>query len=300
MTDERVRYLNDELGLRATAAVTTDLVSEATARHRCTPTTTAALGRTLTAAALLGSALKGEGSSLTLRITGGGPAGTIICTCSARGDVRGYLQHPEVDVPPTPQGKLDVAGVVGSDGYLSVAYDLGLREPYSGSAPMVDGEIARDLSYYLTISEQMPSAVGLGVLVGSGGAVMASGGFLVQHLPAVGDDTRERISQAIADIARRCEELESVSHLIVEGAGAHDLITRVAGDTFMRLTASEELRLCCECSRQKAADLLVATEDGRFLTDGEGVRKIKCEFCGQTYAFDPGELADLAENTDEQ
>lgn len=299
MPDERVRYLNDELGLRATAAVTTGLVSEAAARHRCTPTTTAALGRTMTAAALLGSALKGKHSSVTVRISGGGPGGTVICTCSARGDVRGYVQNPEVDIPPTPDGKLDVAGVVGTDGYLSVGYDLGLREPYSGSAPLADGEIARDLSYYLTVSEQMPSAVGLGVLVGSSGAVMAAGGFLVQHLPTGRVEEQERVSQAIAEIARRCEELESVSHLIDEGAEAHDLIARVTGDASMRLTASEDLRLRCGCSRQRAADLLMATEDAQFLTDGEGVKEVKCEFCGETYVFDPKELADLAADTDE-
>ncbi len=286
MSDTRERYLSEDLGIRAITAVTTGSVDEICQRHHCAPTTAAALGRALTGAALLGASLKGKQDHLTLRINGGGPSGTIITTCDSEGNIRGYVQNPSADLPPTPGGKLDVAGVVGGNGFISAAYDLGLKEPYSGSASLVSGEIAQDLTYYLTVSEQVPSAVGLGVLVKGRSRIQAAGGFLIQRLPSARDD----VDDALAKIMRRCQELDSVSHFIRDGADAADIMKYVAGDLPFRFIGREPIRFQCNCTREKAAQLLSALSDnspGDLSQPGEP-EEITCQFCGQTYRFEAG------------
>ena len=292
MSDTRARYLSENLGIRAVTAVTTRSVDEVCQRHHCAPTTAAALGRTLTGAALLGASLKGKQDHLTLRINGGGPAGTIITTCDSEGNLRGYVQNPSADLPPTPGGKLDVAGVVGKNGFISAAYDLGLKEPYSGSASLTSGEIAQDLTYYLTVSEQVPSAVGLGVLVKGRNRIQAAGGFLIQRLPSA----RDGVDDVLAEIMRRCQELDSISHFIRDGAGSADIMQYVAEDLPFRFIGSEPVRFQCNCTREKAARLLSALSDNSpgDLSHPGGPEELTCQLCGQKYRFEAGEAAHLS------
>jgi len=286
MTDVRVRYVSEELGLRAMAADTTLSVGKITGQHRCRPTAAAALGRTVTAAALLGTNLKGDRTTVTVRVDGGGRSGILLATCDGRGNVRGYMANPQADLPPTDEPKLDVAGIVGTDGYFSVAYDFGLRTPYSGSAPLLNGEIAEDLTYYLTTSEQVPSAAGLGVLIGSSEAVEAAGGFLVQRVPMRHEDEGEA-EEALDDILRRCQEIDSVSRFIESGGAPSDLIRSLISDLPFRKIGSDTVQSHCTCSRARAIHLLqsMTAEEVQKIAEGTKPQEIKCEFCGAQYRF---------------
>ncbi len=300
MSDARVRYVCEKLGLRAMAADTTDSVRQITERHECRPTATAALGRTVTAAALLGANLKGERGTVTVRVDGGGPAGIIVGTCDGRGNLRGYIANPGADLPPTGGPKLDVAGIVGTDGYFSAAYDLGLRTPYSGSAPLLNGEIAEDLTYYLTTSEQLPSAAGLGVLVGADEHVEAAGGFLIQRVPRDSRD-EEETEEALERIFQRCQEIDSVSRFIERGGAPSELIRNLVSDLPFRQVGVDEVQFHCTCSRERAGHLLqsISPEEVQEIAESSEPGVIKCEFCGAQYQFTREEMNNLAGRDDE-
>lgn len=276
--------------VRALAARTTDLVEEARRRHGTSPTATAALGRALTGAALLGSALKEE-QTLTLRILGDGPIGGVIADVDAEGRVRGYARDPAADVPLRPDGKLDVGGIVGRRGFLYVTRDLGVGQPYTGSAALVSGEIAEDLTRYLLASEQIPSAVGLGVLVSPDLSTRAAGGWLLQALPGADPAAMGRLERNVA-------ELEAVSRQMESGRSPEDVLGALLAGQEWHVVGSRPLRFACRCSRERAFASLIALgrDELRDMAAGDDGAELTCHFCGEVYRFTGGELAGAAAN----
>jgi len=273
------------------AVRTSRTVEEARLRHETTPVATAALGRALTAAALLGALLKGK-ETVTLRIIGDGPLGGVIADADAEGNVRGYVKNPRVDLPLKEASKLDVGAAIGRRGFLHVTRDLGLKEPYTGSCPLVSGEIAEDLARYFAHSEQIPSACALGVRVNREG-VVAAGGLLVQVLPGTED---------LEDKARMLEEnlkgLGAVSSLIEEGASPEDLVAMATRGVPTRILGAQEVRFRCRCSRERIEEVLVSLPPeqlAELLSTREGssesLIEACCHFCRERYRFRPEELA---------
>lgn len=291
--DYLVRAVATDGSFRIFAARTTKTVEEARLRHNCWPVAAAALGRTMTAALLLGANLKGE-DILTIRVLGDGPLGAIIVSANASGQVRGYVQEPQVDLPSTPEGKLPVGAAVGN-GQLHITRDLGLKEPFTGSVELVSGEIAEDMAHYLTISEQTPSAVSLGVLVDIDNSVIAAGGLLLQLLPHADEDILENLEANLA-------ELPHLSTLIKEGATPEDIIKRVTKGLEIKILESSPVCFCCQCSRERLEDLLlgIGKEEVTSMLEEQGGAEINCHFCSEQYRFDQGDLQRILEKIEEQ
>ncbi len=275
--------------VRAFAVRSTKLVEELRRRHDTFPTATAALGRTLTTATMMGAMLKGE-EKLTIQVKGNGPLGQIVVDANAKGDVRGYVDHPHVHLPSNAMGKLDVAGAVGTEGFLYVIKDLGLKEPYRGSVPIVSGELGEDFTYYFAASEQTPSAVGIGVLVAPDGAVISSGGLIVQLLPGLADDEIDAIERAIST-------LPPVSALIDQGLSPEEVIKWVLPD--VQIQESMDVQFKCECSRERVERTLVSlgSEEIQAIIDEQGVAEVVCHFCNEAYQFEREDLERILEQT---
>lgn len=287
MADYLVRATAAGGNARFLAAVTTALVAEAVRRHGTWPVVSAALGRALTGAALLGAGLKGR-ESVTLRIDGGGPIGGLIAEADGEGNVRGYARNPRVDLALNAEGKLDVGAAVGREGFVHVTRDMGLKEMYTGTSPLVSGEIAEDLTHYLWRSEQTPSAVALGVLVEAGGGVRAAGGYLLQLLPGADAEVR-------AHLEANLQALGAVSLAVDAGSTPEALMATALRGMDHKLLDRQELRFRCRCSRSRAEAILLslgAAELGRLLAE-DGGAELRCEFCAAVYPFDAGELAAL-------
>lgn len=264
------------------------LVQRAREIHGTTPTASAALGRTLCAASLMGNMLKEDDASLTVRIGGGGPAGQIIAVSDSGGNVRGLIENPGVELPLRPDGKLDVGGAVGRDGMLTVSRDLGLREPYIGSVQLVSGEIAEDVTAYLMESEQVPSACGLGVLVNTDRSIRAAGGFIVQLMPGADESL-------IGVLEENIFLMDQVTTVLDED-GAEELFHQVLKGLEYHITEREPVEYRCGCSRERFGralttidradliDMVVAKEDA----------EIVCDFCGTKYVFTHEDLRALA------
>lgn len=270
--------------VRVYAAVTTNLVNEASQRHGCGALASAALGRTMTGALLLAATLK-EKECITVKFQGDGPLGSITADASAEGAVRGYVAHPEVELPLT-NGKLSVGQGVGR-GILSVTRFTGLREPFTGSCEIYSGEIAEDLTQYLFQSEQTPSSVGLGVLVEKDGSVRAAGGFIIQPLPNASEETLSRLEKNLS-------ELRAVSAMIDSGLDAKGMIAELLPGMDIRYLATEEPVFRCQCSKRRTEEILLTLE----LKDLEqlvrdGHTEVCCQFCGEKYQFNKEELIAL-------
>ncbi len=289
MADYLVRAIGDGGNVRAFAAVTTDLVEEARRRHDTWPTATAALGRALTGTAMLAATLKDPDESLTLRVAGDGPLRGIICDADEQGQVRGYVNEPHVDLDPTPQGKLNVGGAVGS-GMLYVTRQLALQGIYTGSAELVSGEIAEDLAYYLTRSEQTPSAVGIGVRVGPDGAVVAAGGYMLQLLPATPDADRDRLEENLV-------KLGSVSLAVEQGMTPEEILAAVLSGIDYQILERRDLRFACKCSRERAlgAIALLDEKDLAALVEEDRGAELTCHFCNEVYRFSEEEVRRVRE-----
>ena len=270
--------------LRAFAAVTTDVVEEARRRHDCYPVAAAALGRTLTGALLLGATLK-ENENLTLRIAGDGPLGGLIADTDGAGNVRGYVRNPQIHLP-SKNGKLDVGGAVGQ-GYIYVTRDAGLKEPYTGSAPLVSGEIAADITHYLSASEQTPATVALGVLVNPDCSVQAAGGFFVQVMPGVEEAVIEHLEANL-------KKLPPVSALVNAGGTAEDMLAGVFNGLTWQVLAEQKPRYYCRCSKERLARVF-ATLERQELQEmiDEGRAEVRCHFCNEVYLFSKEELAEI-------
>lgn len=286
--DYLVRALAYDGRVRALAVRLTKTAGEAQKRHHTLPTATAALGRTLAATVLMGSLLK-PGDTVTVQIQGDGPLGHVVADADAAGNVRGYVHNRNVDLPINSSGKLDVAGAVGRNGYLYVIKDLGLKEPYRGSVPLVSGEIAEDFTYYFARSEQTPSAVALGVLVAPDGSVRAAGGLILQLLPGA----TEEDAVCLEDHIKR---LEPISTLFDHGLSPEEAVERAVGDEGRaEFVASEEVRFHCDCSRERLERVLVSLgeqelEDLARKKDGT---ELVCRFCNSRYRFSAQEIRRL-------
>lgn len=287
MRDYMVRGTAAHGQIRAVATVTTQTVEDARIRHTTSATATAALGRSLTAAALLGAGLK-NGQSVLLRVLGDGPVGGIIAQADAEGHVRGYAMNPHADLPETNAHKLDVGGIVGRQGTLHITRDLGMRTPYHGSAPLVSGEIAEDLASYLATSEQVPSIVSLGVLVAPDLHVLASGGLCVQALPGAS-------KEVIAELQERARRLPPITQLVARGSTPEEILSAALGDITPTIGDTSPVVFRCRCSRQRVEEMLcgLGADELDALLEQEGQAEVTCRFCGDRYVLARPEVETL-------
>lgn len=286
--DKLVRATAQNGDVRIIAAITTDMVQEGVKLHSCTPTAAASLGRMLTAGSLMGALLKNESDSLTLQISGGGEAKGVIVTAHSDASVKGYIGNPEVDLPLNEQGKLDVGGAIGKDGYLKVIRDMGLKEPYVGQVPIYTGEIGDDLAYYFTVSEQTPSAVALGVLVDTDRSIKASGGFIIQMMPGA--------SEFIADIIMfRLQEIPSVTSMIEKGMTIEEILQYVFEDMDLKIYEEMKPEYKCDCSRERVERALISIgkKDLKELYEDGKSEEILCHFCNKAYVFTNEDVGNL-------
>ncbi len=270
------------------AVDSTDGVAGAEQIHQTSASVTASLGRLLTAASIMGMQLKGEGDSVTLRLAGDGPAGTLLAVSDSSGNVKGYPQNPVVEIPLNSYGKLDVAGAVGKNGTLYVIRDIGLREPYIGQTPIVSGEIAEDITHYYAVSEQIPTVCGLGVLVERDLSVLAAGGYLVQLLPGADEACIEKLEENINRMA-------PVSTLIHEGKTPQE-IAFMALDGFLPQVLDEgRMEYRCDCSRERVERALISLGRDELLAMAEEqpLTEVRCHFCPRVHRFSPDELRGL-------
>ena len=286
--DELIRMITTDGYVKAMAVSGREMVERARQIHKTWPVATAALGRTLMGASMMGSDLKGEGSSLTLRIRGGGPLGTITAVSDSEGTVRGSVQTGAVDLPRKAPGKLDVGSAVGQDGEITVIKDLGLKEPYVGSIQLVGGEIAEDIAAYFVESEQIPTACALGVLVAPDGGVTAAGGFLVQLLPGAPEETITLLEQNIA-------ALGPVSQVMDRGVSAEEMLRQVLEGFESEVLERAGVEYRCYCSRERVSRALISlgAKELREMIDQQGSAQLTCQFCDAVYDFTAQELEEL-------
>jgi molecular chaperone Hsp33 len=294
MKDQLIRGTAWDGKLRGFALRCTELVREMQQRHSTLPTATAALGRTAAAAAMIGAMLQDD-EKLTVQVKGDGPLGQIVVDANALGEVRGYVDNPEVNLPPNAQGKIDVRGGVGTTGFIHIIKDLGLKEPYRGSSPIVSGELAEDFTYYFAISEQTPSVVGLGVLVDIDGSVLHAGGFIIQLMPGLGP--RERITDAeITKLEEAVASMPPVTSLLTQGETPEGILKHMVGDNFT-LLAEQPVVFKCQCSQERVERTMLslgAHELQNLIDEGETV-EVVCHFCNTHYQLSADELRVLLE-----
>ncbi|HIX98112.1 Hsp33 family molecular chaperone HslO [Faecalicatena contorta] len=285
-TDYIVRATAAGGQIRAFAATTRDLVEEARRRHNTSPVATAALGRLLTAGVMMGSMMKNDTDVLTLQINGDGPLGGITVTADSQGNVKGYVQNPDVILPPK-NGKLDVGGAVGI-GLLTVIKDMGLKEPYSGQTILVTSEIAEDLTYYFANSEQVPSSVGLGVLMEKDNTVKCAGGFIVQLMPFAEEKVISRLEENVGKIT-------SVTKLLEEGYTPQQLLSDLTEGLDLEVTDTMPARFYCNCSKERverAVASIGAKDIQEMIDEGKDI-EVKCHFCNTAYNYSVDELKSI-------
>lgn len=288
--DEIIRMITGDGMVKAVAVTGRDMVERARQIHKTLPVATAALGRTLMAASMMGDMLKEEDGSVTLQIKGGGPLGAITAVSDSRGNPRGYLQNGQVDIPRKYQGKLDVGTAVGSSGSLTVIKDMGLKEPYMGSVQLVSGEIAEDITAYFVESEQVPTACALGVLVDKDQSVAAAGGYLVQLLPGADESVIQRLEESIA-------RLGPVTDALHGGADAVQLLERVLEGQEPELLERRPVAYKCYCSRERVSRAIISMgkEEMQSLIEEQGGAELTCQFCDKVYRFTKEDLQELLE-----
>ncbi len=264
-----------------------DIVERARQIHGLSPTASAALGRTLCAASLMGNMMKEADAAVTVRINGGGPIGSVLAVSDCEGNVRGYVAEPSVDLPLRSDGKLDVGGAVGRDGMLTVIKDIGLREPYVGSVELISGEIAEDFSAYYVESEQIPAACGLGVLVDTDCSIRAAGGFIVQLMPGAPDGLIEKLEDNIFFM----DQLTT----ILDEDGMEEIINQVLKGLEPRILEESEAEYRCYCSRERVAEALKSVGAAALeeIAQQEEPTEVGCQFCDKVYVFTPDEIKDL-------
>ena len=284
-----IRCITSNGQVMATAVDTTDIVNRAEQIHTTSAVVTAALGRLLTAASMMGNMLKGKDNSLTLRIQGGGPVGSLIAVSDFNGDVRGYVTNPVVELPLNDKGKLDVGTAVGKEGNLYVIKDLGLKDPYNGTVPLVSGEIAEDITAYYALSEQTPTVCALGVLVNPDLSVKCAGGYIIQLLPAAEEATIDKLEDGIKDI-------ESVTKMLMDGMTPEDIIRRALKNFEVEVLYEQNIEYKCNCSKQRVEKALISMgkEELESMAAEMDGAEINCHFCDKVYKFTRGEIAALA------
>ncbi|MGZ9794284.1 Hsp33 family molecular chaperone HslO [Bacillus atrophaeus] len=276
--------------VRAYAADTTDMVNEAQRRHDTWPTASAAIGRTMTATLMLGAMLKGD-NKLTVKVEGGGPIGAIVADANAKGEVRAYVSNPHVHFELNEHGKLDVRRAVGTDGTLSVVKDVGMRDYFTGQVEIVSGELGDDFTYYLVSSEQVPSSVGVGVLVNPDNTILASGGFILQLLPGTDEETITKIEQ-------RLSQVEPISKLIQKGLTPEEVLEEVLGEK-PDILETMPVKFHCPCSKERftTAILGLGKKEIQDMIEEDGQAEAECHFCNEKYLFTKEELEELRDET---
>ncbi len=285
---ELVRAMTKDGFVKAVAVTTADMVERARQIHKTLPTATAALGRLLSAASMMGNMQKVENGSITLQIKGGGPLGTVLAVSDAEGNVRGYVQNPQISLLEKYRGKLDVGAAVGTDGMLTVIRDLQMKEPYIGSVELVSGEIAEDITEYFVQSEQTPTACALGVLVDVDQSVKASGGYIVQLLPGAPDDIIDRLEAGI-------NKAGAVTKMLDTGMSAEEMLKVVMEDFELEILETTPVEYRCYCSRDRVTSTLISLgkkEMTEIVETGETIH-IECQFCDTVYDFTPEETAKI-------
>lgn len=284
MSDYLVRATAADAQIRAFAVTSRDLVEEARSRHNLSPVVTAALGRLMTGACLMGSMLKGEKDVLTLQVSGDGPVRGMTVTADAKGNVKGYAQSPQAMMPPNAQGKLDVGGVIGN-GYLTVIKDMGMKDPYASKVELQTGEIADDLTYYFAASEQVPSCVALGILMERNNTVKQAGGFIIQLMPFAQEEVVQKLEEKISGI-------KPVTTLLEEGNTPEQILSLLLGDMGLEITEKTPVQFFCGCSKERVEKVLYSLkkeELKEMIAEGRDV-ELHCHFCNTDYAFSVDEL----------
>jgi molecular chaperone Hsp33 len=289
MKDYLVKALAYNGHVRAYAVRTTETVSEAQRRHQTWRTASAALGRTITAGIMMGAMLKGE-DKLTIKIDGGGPLGPILVDSNAKGEVRGYVNNPEVDFESNEHGKLDVRRAVGTDGMLTVVKDVGLRDFFSGQVPLVSGELGEDFTYYFATSEQVPSSVGVGVLVNPDDSILAAGGFIFQLMPGIEDAT-------ITKIEARLKNIPPISKLVEKGLTPEEILGELFGEDKVKVLETMPVKFQCTCSKERFAGAItgLGAAEINAMIEEDGKAEAHCHFCNERYQFSKEELEELLE-----
>lgn len=280
MSDHILRAITSDGLVQAAAISSRDLTERARQIHKTLPVATAALGRTLAGASMMGNALKGHGASLTLQIKGSGPLGTILAVSDSDGNVRGYVTNPQTELPLRPDGKLDVGGAVGQEGSLTVIKDLHMKEPYVGTVNLLGGEIAEDIAAYFVESEQIPTACALGVLVGVDQSVTAAGGYLIQLLPGAGEEIISKIEAGV-------QRMGPVTPVLEQGADARGLLQTVLSEFQLEFLESHPIEYRCYCSRDRVTRALISMgrEELESLIREQGQADLTCQFCDAVYHY---------------
>lgn len=289
MSDYLIKALAYGGQVRAYAVKTTDTIGEAQRRHQTWPTASAALGRAMTAGVMLGAMLKGN-EKLTIKIDGKGPIGVILVDANAGGEVRGYVTNPMTHFDLNSNGKLDVARAVGKDGMLSVVKDLGLKDHFTGQVPIISGELGEDFTYYLVSSEQVPSSVGVGVLVNPDNTILAAGGFIIQLMPGTEESTIDNIENCL-------KAMEPISKLISRGLSPEEILFELLGEENVKILENMPVKFSCPCSSERIASAIISLGKAEIqeIIDEVGHAEAQCHFCNETYHFNKGELLELKE-----
>ena len=290
MSDYIVRAISTDGLVQAAAICSRELTERARQIHHASPVATAALGRALAGASMMGNALKGQGASLTLQIKGGGPLGTVLAVSDAEGSVRGYVANPQVDLPLRDDGKLDVGGAVGGEGTITVIKDLHMKEPYVGTVDLMGGEIAEDIAGYFVESEQIPTACALGVLVDRDHSVKAAGGYLIQLMPGAGEDTIAKVEGGIMAAG-------PVSAILDRDPDPEHLLRTVMSDFELKILETCPVSYKCYCSRERVSRAIISMgkEEMQSLIEEQGGAELTCQFCDKVYRFTKEDLQELLE-----
>ena len=288
MQDYIVRAVTDDGLVRAFGCITKNTVQTARDFHSTSPVATAALGRLLSCAAMMGSMLKGEKDLVTLQLVGGGPLGRVLAVSGSDSMVKGYVDEPNVDIPLNSNGKLDVGAAVGKNGFLTVVQDLGLKDPYIGKIPLVSGEVGDDMVKYFAISEQVPSVVALGVLVDKDLSVKNSGGFIIQLMPGATDEDITRLEENIKDIT-------SVTEMLEDGMNIEEIMGVALKGFDFHFTDKKEIGFYCNCSKERVRRVLrsVGADEIEAIIKEDGKAELNCHFCNSKYQFDIDELNEI-------
>ncbi len=290
MKDYLVRAVSEDGTVRAFGALCRETVETARGHHNTTPVATAALGRLLTASAMMGAMLKGEKDLITLQMTGAGPLGRVMAVCGSDCKVKGYVANPGAELPLNEKGKLDVGRAIGTDGFLTVITDLGLKEPYIGKIPLVSGEVGDDLVKYFAISEQVPSVVGLGVLVDKDLTVKHAGGIIVQVMPDATDETIDTLEKNIQNIT-------SITDMLESGMSIEDILSVALEGFDFHYTQKSDVSYNCNCSKDRVRKVLrsVGAKELKSIIEEDGKAELGCQFCSEKYQFDKEELMEILE-----
>ena len=287
MEDYLVKALAFDGQVRAYAVRSTKLVGEAQRRHYTWPTASAALGRAMTATVMMGAMLTGE-DKLTVKIEGDGPLGHILVDSNAKGEVRGYVLNPQTHFDLNEHGKLDVRRAVGTSGTLTVVKDIGMRDFFTGQVPIVSGELGEDFTYYFSSSEQVPSAVGVGVLVNPDNSILAAGGFILQLMPGTDDET-------ITKIENHLKAMPPISKQIEKGLTPEELLEEILGDEPIKFLETMPVSFTCTCSKERFGDAIISlgANEIQDMIEEDGQAEVHCHFCNEKYIFTSDELEEL-------